>query len=227
MSPSYQPQPDSLAHKVCEFFRRHQSEELTVSDVAHKFPPVQSRAVTACLTTPTEHGLLKRVRNERGEIVYRAGPKLMGLDMDKVHSARPAAAPVPTPAPAPAPTPVAQAAPRPPAAAPAPAPAATPVQPLTNRPSCRGRHVRLPELDLSQLPVRRDLPIPMGQQSAKGVTRYDDLFAGLREPGDSRHPIDIAYYATLGKAAKRYGQANGVTLLVRRIDSKTCGVWRK
>lgn len=222
---SYEPQPDSLAAKVVGFLRRAPDAELSIEDVATKFPPVQTRAVTACLNTPTEHGMLKRVRNEAGVIVYRAGPKLSPQPAPRSTTAQAPAQASSTQAPASVPSapPAPPAPPETPAAAPQ---AAAPVVPTTSRPSARGRFVRLPEIDLAALPVRRDVPIPMKKQALKGKTRYDAVFDGLKEPGDSRGPMDIAYYQTLVKAAKVYSKERGVPLLVRRIDDKTCGVWR-
>lgn len=134
----------------------------------------------------------------------------------------------------------------PPQVTPEPAPAATPqAAPVADvaghrahadgprvegkaRRSGRGNGQRLPPLDLSAVRVEQ-APVPPGKLG-EGETRYDQLFGLLIKPGDCVRQLPHDYMATLRHAAQKYAarhlRGTGHALVVRRVDERTCGVWR-
>lgn len=86
MPKPYTPQPDSLAGRVCAFFRANPDEELSQEDIARKWDAPRS-AIQSLLAVPVSHNLLQRVQHRNGgSIVYCAGEALL-------HSPATAAAP--------------------------------------------------------------------------------------------------------------------------------------
>ncbi len=75
---SYTPQPDSLAGRLCAFFRAHPEEELSLRDVAQKYD-VSSHSISALLASCFANHLLARGKDESGTSVIRAGSKLIPL----------------------------------------------------------------------------------------------------------------------------------------------------
>lgn len=71
----YTPTPGSLAARVCQFFRVHTEEELSSRDIALKFS-VTAGSVHTELATAVANDALKRVKDDSGNTVYKAGPKL-------------------------------------------------------------------------------------------------------------------------------------------------------
>lgn len=177
----YTPAPGSLAADVVAYLRRHgEVAELSQQQIADLFPPAKFASVPGCLLTPMQHQLLSRVRNAAGVLVYRRGPKFDG------NPAGAAAAPPALPGtPAPASNATAAAA------------AAKKGKPIT----------RLPDIDLQQLPIIPNLPIP-APQSRRGQSRYDALFDRLTEPGNGTF-MPRAYLGAVKQAATKYSKRTG------------------
>jgi hypothetical protein len=72
--PTYIPQPDSVAGRVCAFFKLHPDEELSAKDIELKFD-AKAASVSGLLQRCFETQLLKRV-STRGELVVAAGERL-------------------------------------------------------------------------------------------------------------------------------------------------------
>jgi hypothetical protein len=93
--PTYTPQANSLPSMVVGFFQNNPDEHLTLEDIADKFQCTRNNIHTN-LALATQHGLVVRDRNEDGDYIYKAGAGLpaapSGINMDAVHSKRPAAA---------------------------------------------------------------------------------------------------------------------------------------
>lgn len=75
-SDSYTPQPDSVAGRVCAFFKTHPEEELSSKDIALKFDTEVS-AVVGLLNRCFETKLLKRLPR-RAQLTVGAGERLAG-----------------------------------------------------------------------------------------------------------------------------------------------------
>ena len=69
---SYQPRGDSLAARLCAFFKANPEEELDTGDIAKKYD-VHSKQVPSLLTSALAHGFILRV----GPGSYKAGDKLL------------------------------------------------------------------------------------------------------------------------------------------------------
>lgn len=72
---SYTPQADSLAGRVCAFFRTHPDEELEGRDIATKFS-VNSASVSALLASAMAANVITRGKDSEGTVVFKAGPNL-------------------------------------------------------------------------------------------------------------------------------------------------------
>jgi len=71
----YIPQKDSLPEQVCGFFKNNPNEELTLEDICAKFIAVRGNIHTQ-LKLAVDAFLLTRIRNQDGDYIYQAGPKL-------------------------------------------------------------------------------------------------------------------------------------------------------
>lgn len=92
---NYTPRPDSLAFRVCEYFRRHDTDELGREDIALKFE-VRSAGIDSLLEAATAAKHLTRSKRGRGDVVYCAGPALKSAT--EAPRTLPAAGPWPAPA---------------------------------------------------------------------------------------------------------------------------------
>lgn len=75
MSKPYTPQPDSLAGRVCKFFKTNPEEELSQDDIARKWD-VTRGSIQSLLSAPVAHNLLRRVTRSGTPAVYCAGDAL-------------------------------------------------------------------------------------------------------------------------------------------------------
>lgn len=75
MTKPYAPLTDSLAGKVCQYFRDNPDEELSAADIAMKWD-VERHSISALLTAPVAHKLLTR-STTKSVPIYCAGPNLM------------------------------------------------------------------------------------------------------------------------------------------------------
>lgn len=224
----YQPSPDSLAADVCTWLRNNpHCLEVTIQQIVQLFPhKAKTSNVNPCLATPVTHRLLDRVRNAKGELVYRRGRAFDG-PVAKVQPPAPVAAPRPEPAAPPAPAaPAASWIPlRPPEGklipAPAPEPAARKASPLTG-----GAVKRLPELDVSNLQVHSSIPVPV-TPPRPGQSRYDQVFNKLDAVGHCLF-LPREYLAAIKQAAKKYSKRTGRHVMAYAIPEQPdkCGVWR-
>lgn len=76
---AYQPQPGTLADRVCRWFLINPEEELTPSDLASKFEVTNKSSISALLASAVSHQLLERTKSREETVVltvYKAGPKL-------------------------------------------------------------------------------------------------------------------------------------------------------
>lgn len=76
----YIPAADSVAGRVCAFFKRHPDEHLSSADIALKFH-AQTSSVTGLLQRCFESKLLKRVPAGKGELIVAAGERLAATDI--------------------------------------------------------------------------------------------------------------------------------------------------
>lgn len=76
---AYQPEPGSLAARVCTWLRQNSEEELTASDIGRKFD-VPANSAAACLASSITRGFVVTRRDEISGRVYVAGPKLGEFD---------------------------------------------------------------------------------------------------------------------------------------------------
>lgn len=74
----YIPQNGSLADRVTQFFLKQRDEELTSGDIAQKFN-TNANSVSTLLASCLANGLLVRRKDEVGQQVFVAGPKLNSL----------------------------------------------------------------------------------------------------------------------------------------------------
>lgn len=86
---------------------------------------------------------------------------------------------------------------------------------------------RLPDLDVSAIPIKRGAPLPPVHLNRAGEGRYTALLDKLTEPGMSVELPKI-YRATLAKSVAVYSKYHlgGRKFVVRTIDREKCGVWR-
>jgi hypothetical protein len=90
---------------------------------------------------------------------------------------------------------------------------------------------RLPSLDIDALTVKKGVPLPL-PLSARGTTKYDDLFAKLTADGDCIAGIPRRYKAALCKAAQVYlarrPELAKSTFVVRGLPDTAdeIGIWR-
>lgn len=80
----YSPRPDTLPHRVLQYFRRLPDEELSARDIGLKYQ-VEPSSVHTNLKSAVDHGMLVR-----DGLVYKAGPNIGPLET-------PAAAPAARP----------------------------------------------------------------------------------------------------------------------------------
>lgn len=217
----YTPTPGSAAHRVCSFFADNPEETLTKDDLCAKFD-------MARLSIP---GLLDRAFRARyirlsAPDQYTAGDNIDQFtrqadapSADQVTDAAPVQAPAPVAPPVAAPAPQVQE-----QATPAAAPAPSPTIKTTSRRG--GRRNALPPLDVSQVAVHVDIPLPTNA-TKPGQGRYVELFERLTEVGMSIQ-LPIVYRGAVGKATVTYCQRTrpGRKLAVRTIDANTIGIWR-
>lgn len=71
----YMPQQGSIPAQVVEFFQANREEVLTADDVALKFAAPRS-TIHSTLRVAVDALALKRDRNDDGEYVYTAGPRI-------------------------------------------------------------------------------------------------------------------------------------------------------
>jgi hypothetical protein len=74
-NPDYQPQPGTLAARVCAWFRTNVEEELSARDIAGKFD-VPAASVAACVNDCMLRGFVATRKDDNGGRVYVAGPKI-------------------------------------------------------------------------------------------------------------------------------------------------------
>lgn len=82
----------------------------------------------------------------------------------------------------------------------------------------------LPPLDISQITVRTDTPMPQLQR-AKGETRYDAIFEKLVAVGASVL-LPRCYAPAVSKALQSYQKRTSRQFKVRAVDAEQCGIWR-
>lgn len=78
---TYIPRQGSLPERVLNFFMKHQDEELSIADIAIKFE-VNADGVGPTLGRAVAAGLLAKPKDG----VFRAGPQLLGLNMDALQN---------------------------------------------------------------------------------------------------------------------------------------------
>lgn len=224
----YEPAEGSLGALVLNYLRnRPDVLELSQQQIADLFPPTKFASVPGCLMTPMQHGLLARVRNGAGVLVYRRGHKLNGAAAASAEAPAASAAP-PAPAPTPAPT-------APGAALQgirfgrelSAAAAESSTKPAGRPGPANGSPVqRLPAIDIAALQVRTDRPLPV-PQAPKRQSRYDAIFDKLTEVGASTL-LPRSYLGALKQAALKYSKRTRRRVMAYALpdDPEHCGVWR-
>ena len=95
-----------------------------------------------------------------------------------------------------------------------------------------GKRNRLPVLDVTSFPVRKDMPVPMPAMSRPGQTRYDAMFSDLTADGMARVGLPLQYRGALTKAGQTYlknrPELSRISTFLFRgdPDGKTFGIWR-
>lgn len=94
-SSTYTPRSDSLPGRVCAFFQRNRDEELTLEDIVKKFD-VGRGSIHTNLGLCVANDLLKRIKNDDGDYIYKAGPQLPqdGVNIDTAHTGASSTAPM-------------------------------------------------------------------------------------------------------------------------------------
>ena len=203
----YTPTPGSTAHRVCSFFADNPDETLTKDDLCAKFD----------MARPSIPGLLDRAFRARYIRLSAPDQYTAGANINQFTGQ------VEAPASAPAPAPQLQEQ-NASAADPANESAPAAVVKATNRSG--GRRNSLPPLDVSQVAVHTDIPLP-STATKPGQGRYVELFERLTQVGMSVQ-LPIVYRGAVGKATVTYCQRTrpGRKLAVRTIDANTIGIWR-
>lgn len=77
----YKPRFGSFTHFVITFFLDNPEEELTVDDMAAKWPEIKRNSIHTTLGPVVLHEILHRSRNDDGEYIYKAGPRIALADI--------------------------------------------------------------------------------------------------------------------------------------------------
>ena len=70
---TYKPRYGSFTHFVITFFLDNPKEELTIDDMAAKWPDVKRNSIHSILGPVVLHEILERGKNDDGEYIYKAG----------------------------------------------------------------------------------------------------------------------------------------------------------
>lgn len=202
---NYEPRPNSKPAKALEFFQNNPDETLTADDMAEKFG-MQRNQVHSVLRPALDAELLKRDRDDLGEYVYSAGPKMYTTKVQWDASA---------------PVPAAQLA--------AATVAAASNWPRAPTPTRRGTvAVPLTLADIADLQVSTNVPYPHGR-TAPGA-KWAPLFAKLQANDQSvAYPLawHTAVQASVGKENTRLAKAGAAHVFRARKESATTArLWR-
>jgi hypothetical protein len=78
---TYKPRFGSFTHFVITFFLDNPEEELTVDDMATKWPEVKRNSIHSILGPVVLHEILERGKNGDGEYFYKAGQYIARADI--------------------------------------------------------------------------------------------------------------------------------------------------
>ena len=78
---TYRPRFGSFTHFVITFFLDNPDEELTVDDMAAKWPEVKRNSIHSILGSVVLLEILERGRNDDGDYIYKAGPSISCADI--------------------------------------------------------------------------------------------------------------------------------------------------
>lgn len=191
----------SLADRLLAYFRRNPDEADSAHDLALKFD-ADIVDIRAALAAPVARGEV--VASGKGPTaLYGAGPKLVQAPAQPELPAAPAAAAVTAP--------VTQAAPA--SAAPA-------------APAPRKHRKAVPPLDLSQVQIRNDVPVPKIRNALhQRGNVYRELLQRL-QVGESAE-LPAQYQDSLSNTARKMrNELPGARFVFRTLDRNRCGVWR-
>ena len=201
---------DSLAFKLCRYFLENPDEQLTRSDIAHKFS-VPASSVDACTFSARQSDLLAvTVSDDLGK-AWGAGPNLKHCVVDGAqqvmtlaHGGKHASKAKP----APQPTVPAQGAHAPFGAVTSPAQAKKPARPS------------LP--DPSTLKVEQGIPIP--PVHANRSSQYHEVFHSMVVGDSTAVPRSVS--KRLFDIASKWGKPHRCKFALRHLDESTSRIWR-
>ena len=203
MSTTYTPKADSVAGRVCTFFKANPEEALSTADIAIKFE-VQQSTVTTLLHSCFHNKLLAR-SNANGQVIIKAGPRLPECEIN--------------------PGPAGD-------AARAPASPTAGDQFLSPFKSWLGKEAgdssaarrQLPPLPPEALVIEKNVPIPDTAEVRR--VRYASTFEQM-QVGDSIK-VPREYGKSVIQAAHSWGKKHGGRkFMVRELDEKHSRIWRK
>ena len=201
---------DSLAFKLCRYFLDNPDEQLTRSDIAHKFS-VPSSSVDACTFSARQSGLLAAHASADLGKVWGPGPNLKHcvvdgakqvLTLDRVCKSASTAEQAPK------------------AAAPSQG-AHAPFGPAASFPQTT-KHTRPPLPDPTTLKVEQGIPLP--PLRANRGAQFQDVFCSM-SVGDST-AVPRAVSKRLYDLAAKYGRPQGRKFALRHLDENTSRLWR-
>lgn len=197
--PVYVPQPDSVAGRVCAWFRDsdNRDEELTVSDIALKFGAKRSSVITLLNNAIASDMLRRIVSSDKTQWVIVAGANLHACADARDGQEGSAASQTQSPR--------------------------SPTVTGGDRIS-RGM---LPVLESSRYPVVHNVPCPPPRAGISGTSKYSELLRALARPGDSRQGIPASHRGAVSKACDKIGKQLGRRFVCRSAGDGTFGIWRE
>lgn len=201
---------DSLAFKLCRYFLDNPDEQLTRSDIAHKFS-VPASSVDACTFNARQSGLLAVTVNDDLGKAWGAGPNLKHCVVDGAQQVMT----------------LAQGGKHASKAKPAPQPAVpsqgahAPFGAVASSTQTRS-HARLPLPDPSTLKVEQGVPIP--PRRVDRSSQYHEVFERM-VVGDST-AVPRLFSKRLFDIASKHGKPIGRKFALRHLDESTSRIWR-
>ncbi|RZI62352.1 MAG: hypothetical protein EOP37_03350 [Rubrivivax sp.] len=176
--------PNSLAHRVAAHMLRNTDTALNSAEIAEKYDVARDdvdQQLVHAVTAGVLHARERMIKNVANVIEYSAGPKVLALAAQRASVAQSADATTVATWPG------------------------RPAKTSAEGKGLRARASRLPALDISKLVVETGVGFALPNR--KGLSRWDDVFDLLTEPGMSTS-MDDGYKNALKKAAALYEQRN-------------------
>lgn len=201
---------DSLAFKLCRYFLDNPDEQLTRSDIAHKFS-VPASSVDACTFSARQSGLLTAHANADLGKVWAAGPNLKHCVVDGAQQVLTLSHEATTAI-------LEEQAPK--TAAVQARGAHAPFGPVARHP--KAQRSRLPLPDPATLKVEHGIPIP--PVHANRSSQYHEVFERM-VVGDST-AVPRLFSKRLFDIASKHGKPSGRKFALRHLDESTSRIWR-